>query len=208
MIWLRCLDILTLPIAVTRKWSLIQFIEFFWTCRLPGDRTIELEKAKFLLDANPLDPVGLSLLDKEVDLNKATWLYWGRQAYSLAWQLTAFVGVPLYFLVYKPDWNPEPFKLLNPFELDELFHYYLMAIQLYVSVMLSRVAFAHLLGLLFGIPYTHPMRRPWYSTSLQDYWAVRWNLTVQSCLKRIAFLPTLRFLRRLGIQEKKVAFAL
>ena len=211
MIILRLLDSALLPRNLTRNWSLRQFTIFFWTTRLEKDRKLELEKAKMMHSSSNLVVASRLLLQREVVVAwKSTPIsYWISFLLQFSAQLLSFVLIPTFFKLYLSDWNPEPFALLDLSNVPLVAIYYLHAILLYSSVLLSRMAGAHLVALCLGndCPVRQPLLMPWLSCSLGEFWSGRWNLTVQSCLKRIAFDPVASGLEARFGWSRKSSFA-
>lgn len=209
MIILRLLDAALLPRDLTRTWSLRDFTVFFWTTRLEAERRQELERAKQLHLSHPV--ASALLLQREVVVGwKSTPItYWISFLLQSSVQLVSFVLIPTFFKLYLPDWNPEPFALLDLFNVRLVAIYYLHAILLYSSVLLSRMAGANLVALCLGddCPVRQPLLMPWLSCSLGEFWSGRWNLTVQSCLKRIAFDPVATSLEGKFGWSRKSSFA-
>ena len=202
IIFLRLLDITMLPRRVTKSWSLYEYFTYFWVTRLQMDRIKELEKAKRMDDNHHAELIH----SREFNLFDQSTRYWFKAIATFLFQFTYFNLIPAYFKVFKADWNPKPFQLLDFTNLDDLLHYYLFTLQLYISINLSRLALAHIIALLFQFPYRQQMIHPWMATSLQEFWGSRWNLTVQSSLKRIAFDPMYTWTRHTIRLHKNTCF--
>jgi hypothetical protein len=164
----------------------------FWTAQTIKERRERIEKAQKRLKSNPNCFISLTEIQSQIDLKRVKKEYWLAQFYSFSWQLVAFVIIPLYFYLYRRDWSPEPYQLLDFTQLNQIVDYYLYVVLVYVGITFGRTASAHMIAYLFDIPFQIPMHSPWMAVSLKDFWSVRWNRTVQRSLKRIGFEPIVK----------------
>ena len=182
MIILRCSDIQLLDASITRKWDLATYIRVFWTTQTDDERKKDLKIASTFPDS-----VAKIVIESQVDLRKTNFVYWLSFLFTTTWQFTAFILIPAYFYKNLPDWDPIPFELLDYSNPSLVLAYTLYLILIYSSIVLSRSVYGHIIAYLYNIPYRNPMLQPWFSTSLSQFWGLRWNGTVQGCLKRIGY---------------------
>lgn len=192
MVNLRLLDISLLDRNLTRKWSLRDYTECFWTARPKEDRRLEVEKCRSILKGDCKNTRALQVLDSEIQLNKVGRQYWIHLGVRISFHIAIFIGIPMYFHIFRPNWNPPEHQLLNIFmDLDGVVHYYLYFILLKTSILLSREFFSHAIGYVLDFPVKASMRQPYFALSLSEFWGC-WNITVQSCIRRIAYDPIIR----------------
>lgn len=76
------------------------------------------------------------------------------------------------------------------------FLHFLHAIELYVFASMVEEIFGAVAQFLTGFELQPHFDKPYLSSSLEEFWAHRWNLTVSATLKDTIYIPTLHFVWR------------
>ncbi|KAI8902212.1 hypothetical protein BC833DRAFT_645476 [Globomyces pollinis-pini] len=187
-ITLRFLDVCQLPLNYTQKWNFISYIEYLLTFE---NKPIKSNKKKNHRKKKAAKVVQLTVREAStVPYHSQTFDYYVSVALKTALKGLIYSAIIVHLIINRSDWQPKNFELFTDFASLRDCYLYGLALSLGMDIFVTFLS--HSYSLYFHIPYVPIMNRPYLSTSVRNYWADRWNLIVQTSLRRAVFIPVLR----------------
>ncbi|ORY45567.1 hypothetical protein BCR33DRAFT_849822 [Rhizoclosmatium globosum] len=79
--------------------------------------------------------------------------------------------------------------IIAPWNLSEMMHQLAFGCLVYSTLQLPSIPYTMFVALAFKTPCIPMFIRPYFSTSLREFWSYRWNNHFQSSFKKTVFLP-------------------
>ncbi|KAJ3258445.1 hypothetical protein HK103_003567 [Boothiomyces macroporosus] len=179
--FLRISDIYFVNRKFVKLWEWRDYMEYFFTYDLSAIKEKKEEKEK-----------------KELHKRTVAYKDQNQDYFVRVGMITALKGIVLYLILRyikygRPDWMPLPYEMVHFKDMGLVMDQYLLSLALCIMLDLGVSISMHWWSFFFRIPYAPVMNQPYFSTSIRDFWANRWNLHVGLCLRRICFEPVVAY---------------
>ncbi|KAI9342361.1 hypothetical protein BDR26DRAFT_933694 [Obelidium mucronatum] len=188
---MRFLEVATFPRSFTSKWTMREYYEFIGVSDNEPIRKFTSKNHQDKLSKT--DP----WMPKVAQARDRTLGYYLRQAARLLVMLVIMTFTTAYLEKYPFGENSKKMQLLNLLDLKSVLVNIMFGAQLFSSMDLMYTTGTLMIVDLLGAPYTPIFDKPYFSTSLRDFWSNRWNQPIKITIHRIFFAPTLALLRKL-----------
>jgi hypothetical protein len=183
MLWLRMLDIGCLDLDKS-KLNFRDYIRIWWSSETDEMRDKNILQCK----KSPSDGRSRRYLERSVhtrSFGTLDWLKFIGQYFSVI--LLFLTLVKLQNSARFDLWRPKPWTVLDFADFEMALFYYISAVMLYSMIYLGHQLYSHVISFVFDCPSVLVVANPFVSTSLQDFWANRWNVTTQYSIKRLSY---------------------
>ncbi|KAJ2996316.1 hypothetical protein HDV02_006637 [Globomyces sp. JEL0801] len=187
-ITLRFIDIAQLPQKITQKLTLTDYMEYLLAFEL-NPKYQPLVSQKVEPDQQKNMKV-CARVAKTVQYEDLTANYFQSLFFKTVFKLAIYESMVCYLLYYRRNWIPKPFELFYDFW--SLLDCYIYGVSFSIGLDIAIVIFSHSNSLIFKVPYVPVMNHPYLSTSVRQFWGERWNLIIQTSLRRAVFNPVIK----------------
>lgn len=169
------------------QWDIKTYLTVWWTSHTPQSIKERTASAAAKLKTEPKNDQALRYLSKctPIHLQDKKYYLWFMVEY--VFKLIVTFMLPQYLDRMRPEFDPTPWKLLDLSNTQDVFYYLASGFSLYCIVFMGYSLYCHVLGYYLDFPAYRCFRLPFFATSLQDFWANRWNLNTQSVLRRAVY---------------------
>ncbi|KAI8927526.1 hypothetical protein BC831DRAFT_452214 [Entophlyctis helioformis] len=216
---LRLLDTGFVDRAMSSRWSLVDYYEYFLTFETKETRRLgEVAKAKkleeyeaklavyekdlaeFARHSNGRKPRApappkKSPSDNAVPVDKRDATYYSVIGMRVFFMWVLYNAVVWYMTYLPVDTNP-PIRSFTKFEVKAFADQAILSLNFYLLLNIVYMVLFHVLVEIFAVPYQPIMNSPYLAVGFRDFWSFRWNFIVKESLHRGVFVPTMAFLRR------------
>ncbi|KAJ3028786.1 UNVERIFIED_CONTAM: hypothetical protein HDU68_000909 [Siphonaria sp. JEL0065] len=209
------IEIGTFARTFTSKWSMLDYYEFIGVSdNEPIRRLLAKENTDKLSKHNPWTPKIAQYKDRGLR-------YYGYQAVRLGITFVALVWAHAYLEKYPYNRDTRKLKFLMPWDVEGVLENLAFGVQLFCTMDILYTLGTLMIVNSVGAPYTPIMDRPYFSTSLRDFWSNRfgnqistsntsypknphhrWNQPIKITIHRISFAPTLKLLKKLDPRKE------
>ncbi|KAI8927530.1 hypothetical protein BC831DRAFT_452235 [Entophlyctis helioformis] len=229
----RLLDTGFVDRAVSSRWSVVDYYEYFLTFETKASRAIkeaaaakrkeeydrklavykkqEIEFAKHSNGAPTSQPLPLPVkpkatpLDHAIPLEKRDAVYYSAVGMRLLVMWLVYNAM-LWYMTYFPLETDLPIRSFTRFGFGPFLEQIVMALDVYMLLNILYLVLFHAIVEVFGVPFQPMMDSPFISVGFRDFWSHRWNFIVKESLRRGVFQPTMALLRRMTPGGDKPTF--
>lgn len=172
----------------------MEYFEFTFTFDTKATRSQRIAELRKKIEKKPNDLIAKRQLSRIVPYENLTFDYYKFLILYRLIQLAIAQLLVKFVRESRTDWNPPVFKLQDFSDWTLVRDYFFVALGALIGLDLGLSLVGHISAHVFKSDYIPAMDNPLFSTSLRDFWSLRWNTVIQRCLKRIAFEPVVSIL--------------
>ncbi|KAI8904384.1 hypothetical protein EDD86DRAFT_249751 [Gorgonomyces haynaldii] len=193
MYYFRMTDVACLPREMTQWWGIMDYLEFTFAFDTKQTRDHNIAQIKKRIEKNPKDQMAKRQLSRIIAYKDMDYAFHVKLFKTKMMELLVAQVLIKFIKLTRTEWNPPVLGLLDYSNFRDFRDYLFLSIALSIGLDFGFTIMGLVASHLFQSPFVPVMDHPFLSSSLRDFWSLRWNSVIQRCLKRVAFDPIMSF---------------